>query len=1648
MKNLNFILTLAPLQLLFNVLSAAEGGSTSCCVPKKGEYQASCNDCRSCAYGCATCTGGAFHECSTCQEGFSYQKESKMCILNSECEKYPGHYVSGGECAPCHSSCEKCTGSAPNKCKECKWWLYFKEDEGTCISPVDCQKLDGYYISGKQCKKCHSACKSCTAAGDIGCKTCADGFIFKDIKCVPQTECDVNNGRYVYKEFCGKCSNGCQKCYNYKLCFNCMKDWVLTPHSTCIEESSCKAKTGSYVAKNQCKNCNFRCKDCNGPEANDCTACEFERVLKEDSGECIHKYECNEDEGYYLDGAKCRKIIKCEDNQVLLNHTCVPKSQCAESSGYFVSGALCWRCNSDCQQCSGHNQCTQCRPNFYLKGQSCVTETECLAFPGTFLSMGKCLTCPEGCSSCDNKGVCQECKYGYYFYEATKSCVTKDQCNKKLEKVIYKNKCITEIDCPLNNKVKDGICYKCVPNCKTCDASGKCLECDKGFFNKEGTKCLAAKECQENGNFISGSDCKSCYSGCARCDGPTFAQCLACPAGMVNLNGQCISKKQCADKGTHFLNETHCVLCDPSCKGCTGKTKFDCTECANDMILSNENACIFKSECNLEAGNFISDSRCKQCGSRCNKCLNEHHCLKCKGDFFLKGCNCLNKHECQNLGSHFIKDHYCESCHPSCKECTGTGENQCSSCHCGFLLKSGDNVCVHEDACGKIPGYFPTPEKCEKCHFTCEKCTGSSEKECTVCKEGRKLVDGKCVLIEVCDETKGYFMKNDKCYKCEEGCLKCKSKEECEKCDMEGYYLEDGICKKAQECDKTIGTFFNDGKCSPCQTVGCKDCKNQDTCNTCDDGYNYDKDTGKCVKPPCEPKENQYVVMVNGKKECKDCDATCKTCKAGSNKDCTECELPMILINGVCMKPQECKVDQGFYIENGICKQCKKHCLQCNNDKECIKCDAISVPIEPSDCITPEDCKKKPGFYYDEKKKKCLKCHGTCKECSGPTENDCTACTEPLFYKPDCGKCIKLDDIPPGYYYNPLKWLISPCHVRCKTCVGPTSMDCLECNEKCKGETSKILTVSLEGDRVGCVTIDECKQQVGKRPMIYDGLCAKCPTEGCSKCTDDGICQECVEGLILLKEDQKCVKKVECPTGMFGQKGQNDKGETILVCKPCDISCHNCNDDTKCGCTSCKKGFLRLESEKKCVPAKECNEQSEYYKKGDQCIQCPTPMKTCRLNPTTQLVEALTCLSNYKLINGNCINNCDYTCDVCTNGKPLDCLKCSKLAPFYIQLENSAHKNCFAKCPEGYSEIITKTSSNEYPCVKNDYYHDSFCPYTQYFNEHQKKCVSCDIPHCKICGNSGKCKVAAYPYFVKDGVVVHCSNDPSKCLSLNEKYEFPVTFYHKIALDEDDIHKSNTLVPAKGVPKMLFFDDTAQFFKKYTWTNFLEVCCKHKELYSMSLSAGGSYVAIIAAGLAKMNTRIGNGALINAETLNEAINENVRKFGSIYCNQKPQGKMECGYSVLTRRVSFTPKDEKTQYLYIKVLYTFDHKNTNYVNLYPDRASKIRGEFLQENQIKGIISDLMSNNQKNIFFAMEICGLTKGGVYKDEHLVYIIKAEDTGYFQTFDPLNPAGNATYNIRGEDEAKEAISFFKNYSVKSVRKLKYCGYTDNCNA
>lgn len=417
------------------------------------------------------------------------------------------------------------------------------------------------------------------------------------------------------------------------------------------------------------------------------------------------------------------------------------------------------------------------------------------------------------------------------------------------------------------------------------------------------------------------------------------------------------------------------------------------------------------------------EEECIPCGENCSTCfLMENQQPKC---FFCKEGYYLDKADGDQ----------CKACSTGCARCIGPELGQCSSAQPGYFYDGDSNSIMKcDDSCHRChsatscavcsEGYYSKrDEKVEvkesekkdenqsngdgKDSDTDSKSSDTNKEESADSKSSDKkpkpddLFASKVEnsLLDFGEDFLNLkFRENDvKCINCDiENCLYCSEKQDQVK---QNKFVTCSLCKPE------FGLV--DGRCQACPP-NCRYCKEQTgECTSCQKGYQWDSESHTCKSIELENCTAQR------KGECIVCDnffyldKTSKTCLPCSKEiaNCTHCRKV-----GSALKCQFC--ERGYYLPNN--SSMNNFLIALKNMKEGKPLDAGTEEKKPDRCIKcSENCNHcdsercyicKKGYYYNKKKKKCLRCKiENCDQCF--SFKKCAVCRAGFYFDKESGEC-------------------------------------------------------------------------------------------------------------------------------------------------------------------------------------------------------------------------------------------------------------------------------------------------------------------------------------------------------------------------------------------------------------------------------------------------------------------------------------------------------------------------------------------------------------------------------------------------------------------------------------------------------------------
>lgn len=397
--------------------------------------------------------------------------------------------------------------------------------------------------------------------------------------------------------------------------------------------------------------------------------------------------------------------------------------------------------------------CLSCYPNFILKDGFCVS-TLCTKFVNqTGFLFPQCSACPIGYTPfsnfciptyCDSntydlvKGLCMDCTQPGFVLSADSTRCVLANC----EDFTFPNTCSR---CKNGYDFVSGICQ--ARNCSTLNGY-TCIACAPGFYLNN-SLCYANACAQWNTNLL-----------CAKCnDGFLLAPNLTCVRMYCNID----SKDKCIQCIRGYSFNTNLQRCVPSNCQKYFPNYDGCDTCLQGYY--KENGTCLDIYCDLSSFNiaFI----CQKCptGYSFNSnglCYPTNPGFCPPGQYFN-----ITVGACVNIDINY---------------CQILVNNVCMWCAPGYFLYR--NLCYSFQYCSSysyfygcyqcIPGYVLEGFQCVK-YPQDPNCLQSSSTQCSLCKTGYKLLNGKCIFLpQYCQDVN----INGNCISC-----------------ISGYVLNNGLCQ-------------------------------------------------------------------------------------------------------------------------------------------------------------------------------------------------------------------------------------------------------------------------------------------------------------------------------------------------------------------------------------------------------------------------------------------------------------------------------------------------------------------------------------------------------------------------------------------------------------------------------------------------------------------------------------------------------------------------------------------------------------------------------------------------------------------------------------------------------------------------------------
>jgi hypothetical protein len=968
------------------------GPNTCSCLPGWSGEDCSIISCTpDCIYG--NCTGA--NTC-TCSDGYSGSVctipvcddpvcgAHGTCVLPNVCNCDDDYFWNTNT-----TTCEKiyrCYGTVSTDDTVCS-------SHGDCTSDNACSCDYGY--SGSLCDTvvCSPTCSSHGTCTDPNICTCDSGWVGKIcdiVYCFPYCNenqfCDFNS-THVY------CS--CETGWGGSDCMTPLCETnICGVNEECVAPETCRCETG--WAGNNCTIpiCDPVCglhQICNNSRICECDEGWSGDCLTPICSSCLTHQECAAPETCVCEdgwsGENC--TIPVCDPVCGLHQNCNDSRVCVCDNGW--SGVDCLTPICDSPTCNDNQDC--------IKPDTCVCKN---GWTGDNCSIAICSSCDPLYGNCTAPETC-ECQTGYNdTYGDTSSC--------------------------------DPICSSCGVN-EYCSAPEVC-SCMPGY---SGSPCalICPSACGDNqhcvlingtftceclgGYFNNGTGIQDCYPGCQ-------------PA--CDTNEECVSPNVCACKSGYSgpSCDPVCSSCDTLKEDCTAPETCTCkpglwagTNCSVpicDPVCGTNQKCVDPAICECDDG-WSSYPSCDVALCTSPSCSVNEECVspdvcRCVTGFYKNVDKCEKIYYCQSIPS------YNETVCNAHGDCDGTESCDCNVGYVGTYcdIVNCDPICIH--------GTCSEPNTC-----TCD--AGWQGDSCNV----PKCNDPVCGVHQYCD---GSNSTNVHCA-CDNGwtgtvceipvCTpacnstveECVAPNDCRCKDDYFYSSKISECKKIYYCNQTSS---ND------QTVcsGHGDCIAEDTCY-CDDGY-----IGSiCTEFTCDP------LCLNGGI----CSGpnTCN-CSVGWTGDdcnipeCTNCK------NGNCTSPGVCTCDGGWSDTNCDVPICDSPV-----------CGSNSV------CISPNVCRGNDGYFYNADTLQFEKVY----KCFNISATNPSVCSSN-------GHCIGTDVCLCGEGYSGTKCL-TPVYGCTEGCVNGncTGNNICDCNEGWTGHDCNTPICTTNCKYGNCTAPDNCTCQ-------------------------------------------------------------------------------------------------------------------------------------------------------------------------------------------------------------------------------------------------------------------------------------------------------------------------------------------------------------------------------------------------------------------------------------------------------------------------------------------------------------------------------------------------------------------------------------------
>ncbi len=741
-------------------------------------------------------------------------------------------------------------------------------------------------------------------------------------------------------------------------------------------------------------------------------------------------------------------------------------------------------------------------------------------------------SCEKGCLKCSPDSNCEICDFlNHYSLTLSKTCEIK-----KVENCLYLDNSGKCLKCE-KNFYQDKVSLNCVKieelieNCVFYKSWNSCLICEKGFFLKSSgcetveediEGCLvyssetSCTECEKG--YVRSLDYLSCrkISGNEFCSLFNFVHCGTCASGYSK--NQSYYKKYFLESNignlvSFFVNQ-----------GAGINTGFPVNVCQKNII---ENCINFESynKCKIcSPGYYLDlDKTCKLFPrdniQNCYKYKTASKCLECSSSYFLS-----------NLETTCSPDIQIENCDQYSP--LSQNESTCLNCTSDFFLST--NICLSRsnNNITNCKTYASNSDKCETCKDLFQ-----------ITSDGLKCLDftKNCLLYEtstsststlLCKLCKtGYYMTDSICLKgSRENCTTYEpDSHTCKTCKNTFYLDEDKNCVKHKDitncevykghsaneceiCDNSAIIFEIESMCKVTQEInGCLSYKGLDGCEICEDGFEK-------IGEVCEMIDLNLKCLVREA-------GVCVRCVGGFVLDEGVCLVPISFISGNCFSDN---------LGSGTMTKVAASCSVCEEGSIPYDFNGLflcyeELWVEHLISVDIPNCQKiefaEPSNY-------------SCQKCNQGFYNDNGSCVE------DCDDKLNFKLSKVGSYYNISKQFVCGVSTQEANCEiyspliltddGDITEKCLQCKEKYISVVLPLSEASLKKS-VPLLTINFSENNgYPTSPITY------LPTKTCTTSTNINITTvPFCEYYTLQAPKYRCTKCKHGKTGILKDEGPN-----------------------------------------------------------------------------------------------------------------------------------------------------------------------------------------------------------------------------------------------------------------------------------------------------------------------------------------------------------------------------------------------------------------------------------------------------------------------------------------------------------------------------